>query len=162
MGHLSHLKANVNENGEKAKSLQKLMVFEGFWVVRRVHLELFGGHVGLCWRILATKLSMLGASWPQDGLSWAILAPCCAILAARRAPRAPRRAKAPPESAQTCEKGSQHKLASPLLKPTAPNRDRPPLPYLAPKTHFVQTPIPATSASVPALHVIRRPLGHPG
>ena len=59
LAHLGHLKANVNQNGEKAKNIEKLMVFKGFWVVRGVHLEPFGDHVGLCWRILALRSSIL-------------------------------------------------------------------------------------------------------
>ena len=60
LAHLGHLQANVNQNGEKAKNLKKLIVFNGFWVVWGVHLDPFGGHVGLCWRILATRWAILG------------------------------------------------------------------------------------------------------
>ena len=79
-------------------NLEKQLVFKGFGMVW-----------GSIWSHLEAMLGYVGASWRQDGLSWAILTPCCAILTARRAPRTPRRAKAPPESAQTSEKTSDHK-----------------------------------------------------
>ena len=60
LAHLGHLGANFNENGEKAKNLQKLMVFTRFLGGLGVHLEPFGGHVGLCWRILTTNWAILG------------------------------------------------------------------------------------------------------
>ena len=52
---LGHLGANFNENGEKTKNVEKLWVLGGFWEVWGVLLEPCGDHVGLCWRILATK-----------------------------------------------------------------------------------------------------------
>ena len=68
MEHLGHLKANVNQNGEKAKNLKKIKFFKGFWVVWGVHLEPFEGHVGLCWRIFWV-LGHLGAMLRYDALS---------------------------------------------------------------------------------------------
>ena len=53
LAHLNHLGANFIENAENAKTLGKHRVFEGFWVVWGVHFRVFGGHVGICWRILA-------------------------------------------------------------------------------------------------------------
>ena len=59
LARLRHLGANFIENAENAKTLRKLKVFKGFWVVWGVHLESFGGHFGLCWRILALRASIL-------------------------------------------------------------------------------------------------------
>ena len=70
LGYLSHLNANVNENGEKAKNLEKLTVFKGFWVVRRVHLEAIWRP---CWAMLAhlgDKMGYLGPSWRYVAPSW--------------------------------------------------------------------------------------------
>ena len=53
------LEGILTKTVKKQKTLKKQMVFESFWVVRRVHLELFGGHVGLCWRILALRAGIL-------------------------------------------------------------------------------------------------------
>ena len=60
LAHLGHLGANLKENGEKTKNIEKPQVFLGFWVVWGVFLEPCGDHVGLCWRILATRWAMLG------------------------------------------------------------------------------------------------------
>ena len=60
LAYLGHLGTNFNENGDKAKNLQKSKVFRRFLVVWGVHLEPFGGHAGLCRRILATRWTILG------------------------------------------------------------------------------------------------------
>ena len=51
--HLSRLGMIFNEIMKIQKNIEKLMVFKGFWMVWELHLETFGGHVGLCWRIFA-------------------------------------------------------------------------------------------------------------
>ena len=53
LAHLSHLGPNFIENAENAKNIEKPKVFKGFWVVWGIDFGVFGGHVGLCWRILA-------------------------------------------------------------------------------------------------------------
>ena len=53
LAHLKHLGASFIENAENIKTSIKLSVFAGFWVVWGIHFDVFGGHVGLCWRILA-------------------------------------------------------------------------------------------------------------
>ena len=55
LAHMSRLGTNFKENDEKSKNVEKPKVFKSFWVVSGFHLEAFGGHVGLGWRILAPR-----------------------------------------------------------------------------------------------------------
>ena len=59
LAHLRHLGSNFIENCENTKTLRKPLVFKGFWIVRGVHFGVFGGHVGLCWCILALSWGIL-------------------------------------------------------------------------------------------------------
>ena len=56
--HLGHLGTNFNENDEKPKNIKKPTVFKDFLVVGGALLEPCGGHVGICWRILANILAI--------------------------------------------------------------------------------------------------------
>ena len=102
LAHLSHLGANFNENVKKQKTFKNLLFFKGFWKSGGVHLGPFGGHVQLCWRILATRwaiLGHLGAMWGHLGDK---MRPKSAKMSPRWRPGAPR-------GANMSEKGSQHK-----------------------------------------------------
>jgi len=86
----SHLGMTFLKNVQNSKNIEKPKVFKGFWVVVELHMETFGGHVGLCWRILATRWAVLGHLGAMLRHLGHKMRPNSAKMSPRWRPRAPR------------------------------------------------------------------------
>jgi len=101
LAHLGHRGTDFIENGEKATNHRNLIVFKSFWVVWGVHLEPFGGHVGLAMLAhLGDKMGYAGPSWRYAAASWRRDATYERQDEPRWRPRAPRGANLSPKSSQ--------------------------------------------------------------